>query len=670
MAYEVKSSSDDLAKPGPYWHKQLEEAETYFKEWHTRGDRIIKRYRDERMLTEHKRRKFNILWSNVQVMKPALYGKQAKPDVQRRHNDRDPVGRVSSMMLERCIVYEIEHRKDFDQAMNGMVDDRLLPGLGVAWVRYEPTIVAVDGAEGAAQVTDDEQVPNERVTAAHSPCDYVHWKDYLCSPARTQEEVWWRSRYVYMTSEEGEERFGDIFKNVPIEYDATQQEKDGKANKALSDKKAKVAEIWNKRTNKVCWVACGYPHALDERDDPLGLEGFFPCTLISATTTTDTIIPVPDYAQYQDQAEELDTYTQRISSLTRAVKANGVYNAEFKAIRRLMNEGVDNTMEPVDAWAAFAEKGGLKGAMDLMNTDPIIKALEVVVAQRELSKQTIYEVTGMSDVIRGATNPNETLGAQQLKASFGSLRLKASQADVARAATDLFQMKAQLICKFYPPEVIREMSGIAETLDGQNEQIVQQALQLLKNSQLRDWRINVESDSLAQLDEMSDRAARVEAVATVGTFMKNAFPILAQAPQLIPAASETIQFLMRGFRVAKPLEAAWEEAMQAAAQAAEQAAANPQPNPQVEAEKAKAQAEVQKAQVGVQVAQQKGQITLAVAQQKGQIDREKQQNDMAMDKERAQAEQENDLTGLAIEGERMRMEERHARAMPAPKTKQ
>jgi hypothetical protein len=670
MAYASKSASDDLSKPGPYWHKQLEEAEAYFKEFRTKGDRIIKRYRDERQMTEQKRRKFNILWSNVQVLKPALYGKQAKPDVQRRHNDNDPVGRVASMMLERAIVYEIEQRKDFDQAMSGIVDDRLLPGLGVAWVRYEPTIVQVEGEEGA-QVTDDEEAsPNERVVGAHSPCDYVHWKDYLCSPARTEEEVWWRSRYVYMTSEEGVERFGDIFKQVPLEYDATQQAGDGKAKKDLSDKKAKVAEIWNKRTGKVCWVACGYPHALDERDDPLQLEGFFPCTLIAATTTTDSVIPVPDYCQYQDQAEELDTYTQRIHSLTKAVKANGVYNAEFKSIKRLLNEGVDNTMEPVDAWAAFAEKGGLKGAMDLMNTDPIIKALEVVVTQREVSKQTIYEVTGMSDVIRGATNPNETLGAQQLKASFGSLRLKASQMDVARAASDLFKIKAQLICKFYPPEVIREMSGIAQTLDGQNEQIVQEALALLKNSKLRDWRINVESDSLAQLDEMSDRQARVEAVATVGTFMKNAFPVVQQAPQLIPAMSETMQFLMRGFRVAKPLETAWEEAMQAAAQAAQEAAANPQPDPKVQAEQMKAKAEVEKAQIGSQVAREKAQLQIGVAREKAQIDSQKNQAEFAIEQERAQAQRENDMAGLAIEGERMRMEERHARAMPAPKTRQ
>ena len=46
---------------------------------------------------------------------------------------------------------------------------------------------------------------------------------------------------------------------------------------------------------------------IDERDDPLGVEGFFPCPKpLYATTTSDTLVPVPDFVLYQDQAMELD----------------------------------------------------------------------------------------------------------------------------------------------------------------------------------------------------------------------------------------------------------------------------------------------------------------------------------------------------------------------------
>lgn len=579
---------------GLYWAEQLEASERWQRDWKATADKVVRRYRDERDFASRLRRRFNILWSNTQVLKPALYGRAAKPDVQRRYNDSDPVGRVASVMLERCIGYEVEHYTDFDAAMNGSVDDRLLVGRGISWVRYEPDIVQVP----AEQITEDtEDPPNERVTGARCPVDYVHWQDFRHSPARIWDEVWWVARWVYMTREEGTERFGDAFVLVPCEYDATSDSAEKNRKKETSDKKAKVAEIWNKRTGTVCWIAKGYPHALDEQADPLELEGFFPCPRpLFATTTTDSLIPVPDYCEYQDQAEELDTLTQRISVVTKAIKTNGVYNAEFKSVKRLLTEGVDNTLEPVDNWAAFAEKGGLKGALDMLNTDPMVKALQELFIARDSVKQTIYEVTGISDVLRGATEAQETLGAQQLKASFGNLRLRASQGEVARFASDIFRLKAQIICRFYPPEVIAEMSGIMETDEGKDPQVVMAAMQMLKDSKIRHWRISVESDSLAQIDEQADKQARVEAISTIGTFLKDALPAAQAAPDLIPMIGAMATFLMRGFKVTKTLESTIERAMQGAAEAAKQAAMQPPPpDPKVQVEQIRAQSEQVKA---------------------------------------------------------------------------
>ncbi len=591
---------------GRYWHDQIEQAEKLFKPrfWET-GAKIVRRYRDERDAVENRKRRFNILWSNVQVLKPALYGRAAKPDVQRRHNDNDPVGRTAALMLERTLSYEVENFTDFDAAMSGAVEDRLLPGRGVSWVRYEPNIVQMPPEEAAqqapapqgedVQVTEDVQAPpGERVQSARSPTDYVYWQDFLHNPARTWEEVWWTSRCVYMTKKEGRARFGEIFDAVPIAYDATESTTTKKPKLDHSDKKAKVYEVWNKRTGKVCWVAKGYPHHLDEKPDPLQLEGFFPCPRpLNATTTTDNVLPVADYCEYQDQAEELDTLTQRISLLTKACKVVGVFNAEHKALLRIFNEGVDNTMIPVDSWAAFAEKGGLKGEVVFLDLSTIIATLAQLYESRESVKQTIYEVMGISDVIRGATNPNETLGAQQLKANFGSSRIKSSQTDVARYASDLFKLKAQIVAKFYPPELIVEMSGIAQTPDGQDQAVVQQAVQLLKNSTSRDWRISVEADSLAQLDEQQDKAERVEFVTMLGTALKEAGPIVGAAPELAPLVFESIKFAARGFKVGKSFESIIDQAQRALMQRTQ---AGGQQDPKAMQEQAMQQAKAQVAQ--------------------------------------------------------------------------
>ena len=639
MAYEDTGAyeGDD---PGPYWHDQIEHATKVFDKWEKRGQKVVRRYRDERDAIEMPRMKFNILWSNISVLFPALYGRQAKPEVSRRYMDQDPVGRMASTMLERVVEYEVTQFSDFDGAMRGVVEDRLLPGRGTAWLRYEPVIVSetpepmmptMEGTEEGAQITDVEEI--ERVDSAHSPVDYVYWQDFIHSPARHWEEVWWVARWVYMTKDEGIERFGDVFKNVPMQSKTDDVDsKNPMTAKSAYGKKAKVAEIWNKRTKKVCWIAKGYPQALDERDDPLELEEFFPCPKpLLATTTNGSLIPVPDYCEYEDQAQELDNLTQRIYLLVKACKAVGVFNAEFKELGRMFSEGVDNKLFPVTAWAAMSEKGGLKGAIDMMDTSAIIKTLQQLYASREVVKQSIYEIMGISDILRGASNAQETLGAQQLKANFGSLRLRASQGDVARFATDLFRMKAQIVCKFYPPELIVEMSGVMNTPEGQDPQLLQAAIQMLSNSTIRDFHIQVEADSLAQIDEQAEKQNAQEAVSAIGGFLQSSLPMMQGAPEMLPMMSEMLLFLVRRYRAGRGLEGAIEKSMKALEDKAKQMQQQPPPNPEMMKLQAEQQAEQMRMQAQAQTEQMK-------VQAQGQIEQTKAQLEMQMQQAETQAQ--------------------------------
>jgi hypothetical protein len=645
--------------PGPYWHDQIETAIKIFDKWEKRGLKVVKRYRDERDAIEMPRMKFNILWSNIQVLFPALYGRQAKPEVSRRYMDQDPVGRLASTMLERVMEYETTQFGDFDAAMSGAVQDRLLPGRGTAWIRYEPIIVndspEVEGEmeRDESQVYNTVEDPTERIDAAHSPIDYVYWSDFLHSPARTWDEVWWVARAVYMTKEEGVERFGDVFKNVSLTSSNTDM--DGKnplTAKMTYDKKAMVYEIWNKRTAKVCWIAKGYPQALDERDDPLELDEFFPCPKpLMATTTTGTMIPVPDYCEYEDQAQELDNLTQRIYLLTKACKAVGVFNAEFKELARMFSEGVDNKLFPVTGWAAMSEKGGLKGAIDMMDTSQIIVTLRELYAAREQVKQSIYEIMGISDILRGSSKAQETLGAQQLKANFGSLRLKSSQGDVAKFATDIYKLKAQVICKFYPPELIVKMSGVMNTPDGQDPQMLQAALEMLSNSTIRDFHIAVEADSLAQIDEQAEKQGAQEAIQAIGLFLREAIPMISQAPETLPMASEMLLFLVRRFRAGRGLESAVERAMKALQDKADQAKQQPAgPPPEMLQMQAEQQAEQMRMQAQAQSEQMKMQADAQLAQAQAQLDMQMQQAKAQADMQLAQmkadfeaAKQNNEL---------------------------
>jgi hypothetical protein len=218
LAYENKKTSAD-------WKLELELADKAFKKWEERGKKIVRRYRDERDQLVEKSRRYNVLWSNVRTLKAAIYLRAPKPDVSRRYDDQDPIGRAASLILERCLAYETEQYQDYDSALRNALDDRLLAGRGVAWVRYEPTMRPIEAegygdevpgeevAEGELQVTEDQM---EEIAHEQSPVDYVYWQDFRHDPARTWEEVRWVARRVYMSLEEGIERFGEDFKNIPL----------------------------------------------------------------------------------------------------------------------------------------------------------------------------------------------------------------------------------------------------------------------------------------------------------------------------------------------------------------------------------------------------------------------------------------------------------------------
>lgn len=659
----VPDNGQRLIQLAAFWHEEVKRSEKSFSSWMDRGRKIIDRYRDERGTGSNLKRKFNILWSNTQVLKPALYGRMPKPEVSRRYNDADPIARLASTIGERTLEYEVEQYPDFNQAMNGSVEDRLLPGRGVAWIRYEPHIKQEE------QVSEDVDASLESLQYECAPCDYVNWQDFLHNPARTWDEVWWVARRVYLSREEGVKRFGEIFNSVGLESKGsgstgtgTTTADDKETPKDALRDKAVVWEIWDKNDKTVIWIAKGFSQALDEKPDPLQLECFFPCPKpLYATLTTGSLIPVPDYCEYQDQAEELDSITQRIASLTKSCKLVGVYNAEYKNIKRMLNEGVDSDLIPVDSWAAFAEKGGMKGAVDWLPLEMVVKVLEQLYVAREQTLNVIYQTMGLSDIMRGSTKATETLGAQELKANFGSMRLRGPQEDVARYATDLLRLKAQVQWRFFSPETLVQMSGIQNTPDGQNMEAVMQAIQLLKSG-TRDFRISIKSDTLAQIDEQAEKAEATEYVTAIGAILESALPVVQAAPPMMGYIGQVLLFASRKYRCGREMESSLEKAIDATIQFMSQPKA---PDPSVQVAQIKAQSEQQKA--GAE--QQRMQGEMVLEGERASNERKELAAEAQMLPLKVQSEQIGAVADIAVAQARLE-EAKYKAAHPAPKAKQ
>ncbi|ANL64849.1 hypothetical protein AMC82_CH01155 [Rhizobium phaseoli] len=460
----------DPAKVGAHWQQELERAQRYFKSWHDRCVKIEKIYLDQQSdQTSAAKRRFPMLWANTAVLQPAVYARVPQPVVERRFKDAEPVARIASEIVERNLAYTGDEA-DLDSIMRAVRDDFLLCARGTVWLRYEadfepldmgvaPSDPPANGLSGEMGGPFMEAIADERVCI-----DYVHWSDFLHSPARRWKDVTWVARRAPMTEEEMEKRFG----REAMASGAAQAAAGGKgasqAERAENEGKTHVWEIWCKSENYTVWIADGSPVALEVSEPPLGLTHFWPCPRPAyGTVSTSSLIPVPDYVYYQQQCDEIDLLTKRINKLTDQLRLKVFYpsgdGAISPAIEKAMRPENDMVMVPIPEWAAFTDKGGSKAVMTLP-IDEVQKVIVACMAARKQLIEDVYQITGISDIVRGDTQASETATAQRIKSQWGSIRIRDRQAELARFARDIIRLAGEIICDQFQPETLMLVSGI------------------------------------------------------------------------------------------------------------------------------------------------------------------------------------------------------------------
>jgi hypothetical protein len=582
---DVDKPARDEAEEAKRWIAEIRASERAQAKWFERAKKVEKIYADERDSRSDRTRKFNILWSNVETLRPAVYMNTPKPKAVRRYRDKDPEARFGALLIERNVATSCE-LYDFDNAMDQAVRDRLVVGRGQCWVFYTPKIV------GNGQ---DEALEYEDVQA-----DYVCWQDFLHSVCRTWSENWWVGRWFHKSRAELKtwlkERGLDERKAATVAMDVSP---DGdKTDEGLKDERARarILEVWNKRDGEVLYVApgSGTQAILGRTPPPVRFRDFFPCPRpMLATTTAKSLIPTPDYALYQDQAEELNRVTERIGVLQKALKVVGVYASESTELAEMIEAG-DNRMIPVKNWAMFAEGGGARNKIEWFPVEVVMKVLEGLYLIRDQAKVTLYEVSGIGDILRGATDPDETATAQGIKAKWGSLRVRRIQKDVQRFAADIMRLKAEVITEQFGAKSILAMGGVDEELlrqyvpavppvpppqlppeleqAAQQNPAIQQQLQaaqqqqqaqaekkaatefvgkvlaMLKDDTARNFRIDVETDSTLEPDQEAEKQTAVEFVTAISMFLKEAGPLMMQGgPEVADMLGETLLFVVRRF---------------------------------------------------------------------------------------------------------------------------
>lgn len=653
-----------------YWTLEMGSAHKRLRPWRKQSGEVTRRFIDDRLNntsigTEGRGRehtagtggmfKLNIFHSNVSTIQAMLYGKLPRVDVSRvDHTGNDDVARVAAEMMERMLRLDIQNNgESYNDMFKSSLEDRLLGGLACTRVRYtfdeeEVKIEAEMQVEVQGEVSESTEmagaeVMESRITDEQAPTDYVYWDDVIWGWCRSFTDMPWIAYRSYLTKDEVKVRFGEKLANIIVlKQQGVSQDADtpNDPDMASAWQKAEIWEIWDKKSKKVIWLSPGTPEILDTKNDPLRLKNFFPSPEFFLANPTNTMyVPTPDFHMAQDLYNEIDLLQTRIAVITEAVKVVGVYDASATGIQRMLKEGIENDLIPVDNWALFAEKGGIQGNIDWVPIADIVNALDKLRAVRDETIALLQQITGMSDIMRGQLdNQYEGVGQTNLKAQFGSSRVQALQDSFADFIAELMQLKAEIICRHFSPETIFLQSNMEFSPD---KDLAPQAIELMKKPLTMPFRVKIQPETMAMQDYAQLQQERAAYLNGLSTFLQAAFPLIQYDKRSLPFLLQMLKWAMAGFKGASEIEGVLDQAVEAMSQPDQQQAPE-----DPEAKKQGQQLELEKLrQEGKERADAAAhQQAMELRQQDMQMDIQTRQAEKQMEQQLADREAQNELT--------------------------
>jgi hypothetical protein len=584
------NKSPDVRK----WIDQIEQARKREKDYRKEGRRIMEIYEG----SKKDQTPFNILYSNTETLAPAIYGQVPRPLVVRRFTrtfagpdpaQGDPIGKAASEASQRLLAFLMDTNSEeydtFDSAMRDTVLDACLPGRGVMEFCYDAEI-----APGIKEQNIPDQVTEECVYA-----NPVEWQKAYFGYTRKWKDCPWIAIELFMDKTQATEEFGTTIANkITYVPETTEDTEDDTGHKThdeedVTDRKvALVYKIYDKKGCRIIFVSSNYTEGfLKEEEDPYKITGFYPIPRpLQLLRKTNKIVPTALYLLYENQAKELNKVTQRINRLIAACKVRGIYDASLDEIAELLKKD-DNTLIAAGQASVLHRGEGIEKYIWMMPIEKVITVVQQLYVAREQIKRVIYEITGLSDIMRGVTQASETLGAQELKSQWGTLRLKSMQKEVARFARESLRIMLEMAINRFSPDTWAKVTQLPYLTQQQEQQLqmmkaaaqqqqmvqgqvdpqvtaqIQQmsstptwtaVLSLLKDKLAREYHIDIETNSTIDADANEDKENIAELMNAISQFMNGVAPLVQSGSLDINAAKAMLLAVVRRFEFGSEVE--------------------------------------------------------------------------------------------------------------------
>lgn len=385
--------------------------------------------------------------------------------------------------------------------------------------------------------------------------DYIHWSDLEFEPARTWAEVRKIARKTHITKKEFISKFG---KDAYAAYRYSQETSQDEAEKEINKDRICVREIWDKDENKVTWVAEGHNEVLKEDTPYLTFDEFFPCPEPLFATLTTGLIPRPDICFYQDQQETLNQLCQKAQDIARYIKVISISGSENPELDNLLRKP-NGTHIQLSNFQMYLQQGGVKSALEVLSMADHAAILRVLHEAMEQEKQQIYDITGISDIVRGVSRASETLGAQQIKTQYAMSRISDRQRKVAKFCRDVVALIAQVVKNHFQPNTMIKMAGVSN--DPEIEEYLGGVIDLLRNDTQSDYRIDIETDSTTFANQEAAKQSAIDLTNALGNLFNVLLPHAQAIPQLMPVINELTLYTTSQFEAGREVKGKLEKAL-------------------------------------------------------------------------------------------------------------
>lgn len=602
------------------WNQKINDALTREKTYRKNGQKVVDLYEAKTPDSTP----FAIVYSNTETLQPALYNAKPIPIVSRRYKDEDPIGKIASEVSTRTLKYLIDDESpnydSFDELIQTAVLDGLLTNRGLTRYKYSPP-----GGPFPERVCGES----------------VRWDKFLHGYARTWKKVPWIAFEWDMSLEEVKANFPDAQlaeRNLLSEPDEPDETESREQRTGVTV--YKVWEIWDKASRQVIFISALSPRQpLKVVEDPLGLTNFFPVPKpLNFMRKVSTLLPTPLYEHYRSQAQELNEITRRLKAIIKAIKFRGAYNSAIEGIEKMLKAD-DNELVPVENLESMPDgQGGIDKILWTVPINDLATTAQSLYQQRESVKQVIYEITGISDILRGASQASETATAQQIKNQWGSLRLKKMQKEVQRYVRDSLAIILEIAAGKFEVQTFQQMTGLPYPTEAQKQQVQQQmqaaemqaaqqammtgqqpqppqvppeiqkmlqeptwedVIGLLRNNVLLHYKTDIETNSTIDAEAAQDKQDISELLNALSQFLNGLAPLVEKGFMPFDIAKNMMLSISRRYNFGSQLE----ESLQ------QMAAPQPQgPDPADQAKLQQTQAEAQAAAVKAQTDMQLSQM--------------------------------------------------------------